>query len=148
MNNNGQDQAPDAELWAPLVRLWSDYAERANEQGRQWLDAAGTMADPKDWRRRSLDALSESMDIYMRSPAFLAAMKRNMEAVIQTKDQVDNVSKEFARNAGVPTTDDISGLFERMHSLEVKILHKLEGIEQRLDEFEKEREEPCAANQE
>jgi hypothetical protein len=72
----------------------------------------------------------------MRSPAFLHAMKQNADAVIKLKQQTDDLSKEFARNANIPTTSDISGLFERLHSVEEVILSRLGRIEERLQAIE------------
>jgi hypothetical protein len=46
------------------------------------------------------------------------------------------LSKEFARNANIPTASDISGLFERLHSVEEVILGRLGRIEQRLEAIE------------
>jgi hypothetical protein len=72
----------------------------------------------------------------MRSPAFLHAMKQNTDAAIKFKQQVDDLSKEFARNANIPTASDISGLFERLHSVEEVVLGHLGRIEQRLEAIE------------
>jgi len=138
--NNGVSlpESTDA-VWKPFVNLWAEYVNGTNHQCQQWFEAMSNQADSQAWRRRWVEAMADSMEAYMRSPAFLEAMKRNMEMVIHSKDQMDNISKEFARNAGIPTTADISGLFERLHGFEEKILQHLEHIERRLDALEQPR---------
>ena len=86
----------------------------------------------KSWQRRWFDAVSKSMDAYMRSPVFLQAMKQNTDAAIKIKQQADDLATEIARNANIPTASDISGLFERLHSVEEVILSRLGRIDERL----------------
>jgi hypothetical protein len=76
------------------------------------------------------------MDAYMRSPAFLQAMKQNTDLMIKTKQRTDDMTAEIARNANIPTAGDISGLFERLHSVEETILQRLDRIEGRLKDIE------------
>jgi hypothetical protein len=120
----------------PFFDLWSDYYKQVNDATRELLDNFENGANPKNWQRRWNDAVSKSADAYMRSPAFLHAMKQNTDAAIKIKQQTDDLSKEFARNANIPTASDISGLFERLHSVEEVILGRLGRIEQRLEAIE------------
>jgi hypothetical protein len=120
----------------PFFDLWSDYYKQVNEATRELLDNFENGANPKNWQRRWNDAVSKSADAYMRGPAFLHAMKQNTDAAIKIKQHTDDLSKEFARNANIPTASDISGLFERLHSVEEVILGRLGRIEQRLEAIE------------
>jgi hypothetical protein len=119
----------------PFVDFWASYLKDASE-ATQAMFARGDGADLRAWQRRWLDAVSASMDAYMRSPGFLEAMKHNLDHTIQAKVHTDNLTKEIARNLDVPTVSDISGLFERMHSIEDTIVARLSAIEQRLARIE------------
>jgi hypothetical protein len=121
----------------PFVDFWSGYIQQANDTTRELLEGINGNADVKTWQRRWYDAISKSMDAYMRSPAFLQAMKQNTDAMIKVKQQADDLATEFARNANIPTAGDISGLFERLHSVEEVILNRLGRIEERLGTIEK-----------
>jgi hypothetical protein len=46
------------------------------------------------------------------------------------------MAKELARNFNLPMASDISGLFERLHSVETAILDQLGHIEKRLQAIE------------
>jgi hypothetical protein len=120
----------------PFVDFWSDYFKQANDVTRVFLDGIDDSIDLKAWQRRWLDSVSKSMDAYMRSPAFLQAMKHNMDSINQTKMRIDDVLTEVARNANIPMASDISGLFERLHSVEETILRRLAHIDERLTTIE------------
>ena len=89
---------------------------------REFLDGIDDQANIKSFQRRWFDTVSKSVDAYMRSPAFLQAMKQNTDAAVKLKRQADDLASEIARNANIPTAGDISGLFERLHSIEEVIL--------------------------
>jgi hypothetical protein len=120
----------------PFVDFWSSYIKQANDSTREMLEGINGHADVKTWQRRWFDAVSKSMDAYMRSPSFLQAMKQNADLIVKTKRQADDMATEFARNANIPTAGDISGLFERLHSVEETILRRLERIDERLATIE------------
>lgn len=120
----------------PFFDFWADCYQQANEAQRAVLEGIDNSTNLKGWQRRWNDAMTKSADAFMRSPMFLHAMKQNADALIKLKQQVDDLSKEFARNANIPTTSDISGLFERLHSIEEVILGSLGRIEERLQVIE------------
>jgi hypothetical protein len=120
----------------PFVDFWSGYIQQANDATRELLEGMNGNADVKSWQRRWFDTVSKSMDAYMRTPAFLQAMKQNTDFLVKAKRQADDVATEIARNANIPTAADISGLFERLHSVEEVILGRLARIEQRLQTIE------------
>jgi len=120
----------------PFVEFWMKCFEQVNEQTKMAMGNVSDNGDPQVWRRKWLDAATKSMDAFVRSPVFLEAMRQHMETVTQAKSQSDFAIKEFARNAGIPTTGDISGLFERLHSFEERLLGSLSEIEERLTVIE------------
>jgi hypothetical protein len=120
----------------PFVDFWSGYINQANDATRGLLEGINGNADAKTWQRRWFDTVAKSMDAYLRTPAFLEAMKHNTDLLVKAKRQADDVATEIARNANIPTASDISGLFERLHSVEEVILGRLEHIEDRLTTIE------------
>jgi hypothetical protein len=123
-------------VFAPFFDFWEDYVKRTDESTRQFLDDVQESASVKSWQRRWYDAVSKSTEAYLRSPAFLQAMKHNTESAIKAKQQTDDVASEIARNINLPMASDISGLFERLHSVEAAILERLGCIEKRLETIE------------
>jgi hypothetical protein len=120
----------------PFIDLWTHCADEADATTRYILTRFKESATPGTWQRHWSEAFGKSMDAYMRSPAFLKTMKQNMDAAIKLKLHSDDVSSEVARNLNIPMASDISGLFERLHSVEETILTRLGHIEERLEVIE------------
>lgn len=132
---------PDIPNFGPLLEpyreFWTDYFHRASDAAEQIVETATrSTVDPRDWQRRWLQAVSRSIDAYLRSPTFLRAMKQNMDLMIKAKLQADDFTKELARHANVPTASDVTGLFERLRSVEDAILTRLTQIDRRLEVIE------------
>ena len=124
-------------LLEPYREFWAEYVQRASDTARQMFQSAtGADADPRTWQRRWLEAVGQSVDAYLRSPAFLDAMKQNMDMMIKAKLQADDFTKEFARNANLPTASDVTGIFERLRSVEDAILARLAQMDRRLEAIE------------
>jgi hypothetical protein len=137
VSDNHEPSASFDPLVQPFVDFWSSYIQQANETTRVMLEGLDENTNVKTWQQRWFEAVSKSMDVYLRSPAFLQTMKQNTDAIVKAKRQADDMAAEFARNANIPTASDISGLFERLHSAEDAILGRLEHIEKRLSAMEK-----------
>jgi hypothetical protein len=135
---SGHQQASDVfdPIMQPFFNYWSDYAQQANQATREMLGGIDETVDFKNWQRRWSEAVSQSADAFLRSPMFLEAMKQNIDLAVKTKMHADDLATEFARNANIPTAGDISGLFERLHSIEVVILDRLNRIDNRLQLIE------------
>lgn len=137
MSSNGSTQLVFDPVVQPIMDFWSSYMKQADDATRHLLAGLDDGSAMKSWQRRWMEAVSKSMDAYMRTPAFLEAMKNNTNAVVKMKMQADDLAKEMARNINLPTTGDISGLFERLHSVEDVILRRLTRIDERLQVVEK-----------
>jgi hypothetical protein len=112
--NNGATTSALNPVVQPFVEFWSGYAKQANDATREFLDELDDQANIKTFQRRWFDAVTKSVEAYLRSPVFLYAMKQNADMIVKAKERADDLSTEIARNANIPTASDISGLFERM----------------------------------
>jgi hypothetical protein len=130
--SKGQENA----VMQPFLDFWADYAKRADDSTREFIKTFHEGTDFNTWQRHWYEAISKSMDAYMRSPSFLKTIKQNSDAAIKMKVQSDDVASEVARNMNLPMASDISGLFERLHSVEEAILARLGSIEERLETIE------------
>ena len=136
MSNNGETKLKFDPVMQPFVDFWSNTMQQANDATRELFDGLDDGSEFKNWQRRWMDSISQSIDAYMRTPAFLEAMKHNTNATVKFKRQADDWASEMARNANIPTAGDISGLFERLHSVEEIILKRLARIDERLESLE------------
>jgi hypothetical protein len=119
-----------------VAHFWTQWLEQASRGTQAMLEAMQGMGDPQQLQRRWLDALSESVEQFMRTPAFMEMMRNNLKTVTDMKVMQDQIVHGTARQLGLPLADDITGLFERLHSTEQTILNRLQAIEDRLRAIE------------
>jgi hypothetical protein len=119
-----------------MATFWSQWLEQSSRGTQALLEAMQIAGDPQNLQRRWLDAVSRTLEDFMRTPAFMEVLKNNMKAVTDLKSLQDSVIQDAARQLGVPLTSDITGLFERLHSTEQAILRQLQAIEERLKVIE------------
>jgi hypothetical protein len=120
----------------PWMEFWSNCIEQSKAQTSALLETMPGVPDPETLRRRWLDSLSQNLDTFLRSPAFLEAMRRNFESMTETKSHREQVAQSLARETGIPRMPDVSGLFERLRLAQEVILDHLAAIERRLEAIE------------
>jgi hypothetical protein len=119
-----------------MATFWTTCLEQADAQSKAMLEYFQALGNPQQFQRQWLQMLSQSLDNFMRSPAFLEAMQRNFKAMTDLKALQDQMIEDAARQIGAPLASDIYGLFERLHSVEQTILSRLKAIEGRLAAIE------------
>jgi hypothetical protein len=130
-STNGHDP-----VFQPLLDFWSKATEQGTESARAWWEGTRAAFDPAALRRQWLDAMAQSLDAYMRTPAFLESMRRSHQAVNEFKSHTEDLAQEIARETGIPRMPDISGLFERIQIGQESIQAHLSAIERRLEVLE------------
>jgi len=85
----------------PLAAFWTNYLEQTDAHGKAMLEYFQTLGDPQQMQKRWLETLGQSLDSYMRSPAFLEAMQRNLKVMTDLKSFQDQVVQDVARHVGV-----------------------------------------------
>jgi hypothetical protein len=131
---NGQETGLE-----PLLDFWSEWIELSQEQTKVLLDSMKGAGDLAGLRHLWLESVGKSLEAYMRTPAFLEAMRRHFDVMTHLKSSTEDAARDFARLTGIPRIDDISGLFERLQSGQLAILNRLTTIEHRLEALEKRR---------
>jgi hypothetical protein len=123
-------------MFQPFIDFWSKALAESAGPARAWWEGTRPALDPAGLRRRWLDALAQSLDASMRTPAFLESMRRSQQAVNELKGNTEDLAQEIARETGIPRMPDISGLFERIQIGQEAIQARLTAIERRLEALE------------
>jgi hypothetical protein len=126
------DSAAGADPASAMTTFWSRWLEQSARGTQAMLEVLQAAGDPQNLQRRWLDAISRSLDEFMRTPAFMEVLKNHLKALTDLKAFQDQVVQDTARQIGAPLAADITGLFERLHSTEQTILNRLQAIEDRL----------------
>lgn len=119
-----------------MASFWAQWLEQSSRGTQALLEAMQGVGDPQQLQRHWLDAVSRSLDDFMRTPTFLELLKNNLKAVTDLKGMQDQVIQDTAHHFGLPLAADITGLFERLHSTEQNIINRLQAIEERLKAIE------------
>jgi predicted component of type VI protein secretion system len=130
------DTKTAADLSNALAIFWAQCFEQSERQTRALLQAMEVAGDPRQMQQRWLDAVAQNLESFMRTPAFLQLMKQNLKAITDLKGLQDQTVKGAARQLGMPLADDITGLFERVNSVEQAIITRLKAIDSRLKAVE------------
>jgi hypothetical protein len=139
MSTNPQSQkASDAanEPATALFSFWTQWMEQSARGTQAVLEAMQAAGDPQQVQRQWLDAVARSLDQFMRTPAFMEAMRQHLKMTTDMKRLQNQAIEDTARQLGQPLAADITGLFERLNSTERTILARLQTIEDRLKALE------------
>ena len=130
--------APDGldSLCNPFVAFWRDAFQKSTELTQAAFQSMTQVGEWDKLRRQWPQALSTTLDNYMRSPAFLDNMRRNMEMFTQWQSHMDDWARDLSRLTGMPRINDIAGLFDRLRQNQEAILAQLSAIEKRLQAME------------
>lgn len=131
--NNDPNPGTAADPAAALTAFWVQWLEQSSRGTQALLEALQSASDPNQLQQAWLDATAQSFESFLRSPAYLELMRRNLKLMTDLKTMQDQAVHGTARHLGLPLADDISGLFERLNSTEQTILNRLQAIEDRLD---------------
>jgi hypothetical protein len=146
MSTNAQATPdPAADPAAALVSFWNQWMEQSARGTQAMLAAMQSAGDMQNLQRNWLEPIAQSMEEFMRTPVFLEAMKRNLKVTTDLKRLQDQVIADTARQFGRPLASDITGLFERLQSIEQAIISRLQAIEDRLKGIEEKLGLPSAA---
>jgi hypothetical protein len=139
--NNHQTNVLDP-IFQPMLEYWTKAIEQSQEHAKVLLDSMREAGDLKTLRRRWLDALAQSLDLYMRTPAFLEGMHQHLDLMTGLKGHAEEAGHEVAQVTGIPRMPDISGLFERVRIGHDAILARLDAIDRKLEVLQKRRKRP------
>jgi hypothetical protein len=115
-----------------LFSFWAQWMDQSARGSQAVLELVQKAGDPQQFQRQWLEAVSRSLDGFMRSPAFLEAMSQNLKGLTDMKALQNKLIGDAARQLGVPTSEDITVLAERLHGTEQTVVRRLKAIEERL----------------
>lgn len=117
----------------PFVRFWSDAMSK-------FVPGAAPAAPAPDaleqLRRSFFDALAQSADQFMRSEAFLQAMKQSMDNSLAWQKQVNQFVQQGLSSAQMPGKADNEQIVAILRGLDQKINARLDELSQRVEALE------------
>jgi len=134
-DNEGMSSAADPAR--DFLEFWRNYFEQTAIQTRILLETMHGGKSLDQLHNQWLASLSQSLDSFMRTPAFLEVLKQTLKRMVDLKLLQDQTAQSVAQQTGLPLAADVMGVFERVHSAEQTILTRLAMLEDRLEAIEK-----------
>jgi hypothetical protein len=119
-------------LLRPFLEVWSSFLAQTSESTRKLLESYERSGNFPQLRRETLDSARDRMDKFLRSPEFLRAMKQNIDVMIKTKRQFNELDRELARQAGISASGEVQELSERLRTVGQSIRARLIEVEKEL----------------
>jgi hypothetical protein len=134
-SNEGVSSAADPAH--DFLDFWRNYFEQTAIQTRILLEGMQGGKSLDQLHNQGLESLGQSLDGFMRTPAFLEVLKQSLKRMIGLKQMQDQMAQTVAPQSGLPLAADVTGVFERVHSAEQTILKQLAKLDDRLKAIEK-----------
>jgi hypothetical protein len=119
-----------------FLEFWRNYFEQTAIQTRILLEGMPGGKSLDQMHSQWLGTLSEAIDGFMRTPAFLEVLKQTLRRMVDLKLAQDQLTQSFAQQVGLPVAADVTGVFERVNSAEQTILARLAQLDERLKAIE------------
>jgi hypothetical protein len=119
-----------------FLDFWKNYFEQTAIQTRILLDSTGAGKALDQLQIQGLESLSQSVDSFMRTPAFLEVLKLSLKRMIDLKLMQDQAARTVSQQMGLPMTADVRDVIERVHDAEQTILKQLAKLDERLQAIE------------
>lgn len=125
-------------LLRPLMDYWTAYSRQLNEAAEAVSQRASSSEEDQTQGREWLDAASESIDAYLRSPLFLGLLKNHLDTLIALKQQSNALGEMAAATGGLSSdTRGASEIVRCLGHLESTLADRLSRLEQRFDAVER-----------
>jgi hypothetical protein len=92
----------------------------------------------KQMRQAFFDAWAQYCDEFMRSDAYLQAMKKAMDGALAFKQQVNDFLTKALHESQVPARSDTDSILLVLRSLEERMLARMDEITRRVDSLSRE----------
>ncbi len=117
----------------PFMAAWAQFAK-----GGSWPSGGATAGSEvmDQMRQMFLDSMAAHADQFMRSEAFLGAMKRTVDNSLAWQQALNETLQRTLSAAQLPTKSDADHLVALVRGLEDRLVEKLDDLSQRVRRLE------------
>jgi hypothetical protein len=120
----------------PFTAFWQDVAGRMMSAGIPAAPANPSLETMNQMRRVFFDALAQHSEQFMRSEAFLKAMKQAMDASLAWQQTLSQTMQKGLGAAQMPSRTDVEHLTGLVHGFEERMNRKLDELSARIAALE------------
>lgn len=136
-----------ADVW---MKMWSDMMTNVASATMKAASGASAPASPpppdpaRQMRDAFFDAWSKYCDEFMRSEPFLQMMRQSMQNSLAFRQQVNQFLSRSLSNAQMPNRSDTEDILRMLHSVEDRVLDRLDDLVRRVELLERSAAAPPA----
>jgi hypothetical protein len=119
-----------------FLEFWRRYFEQTAIQTRILFESMHGGKALEQTHSQWTQALSKSLDSFMRTPAFLEVLKQTLKQMVEVKQLQNQAVQAAMKQSGLPLAAEFASVLERIQSAEQAILKRLAAIEDRLQAVE------------
>src|SRR5262249_47429560 len=117
-----------------FTQFWSDVMSRMTAAG--FVQPAADSEGLERMQRIFFDAMAKYADEFMRSPQFLESLKATMDNAMAFRRQLDQWITSSLQSAQMPTHSDMTDVVARIHSMEKRVLERMDELDGRVGTLE------------
>lgn len=118
----------------PFMKFWTEAVKTMTSAGMAPPQAPPDLLS--QLRRVYFDTLAQQADQFMRSEAFLNAMKQGMETSLAWQQNVNQLMQRGLAAAQAPSRADAEHVVQLIRGMEDRILDKLDELATRVEHLE------------
>ena len=132
MSNHSGSSGQAADVF---TKFWTDAMSRAGAVGGTMFGASREEAS-KQMRQAFFDAWERQCEEYMKSEAFLKAMKQSMDNALTFREQMNQFLTTALRTYQMPSQDDTDSILLAVRRLEERVLKRVDDLSRRVEAME------------
>lgn len=131
MSDKSQSPFPSLD---PFMQMWNDFAGRMSAVGM--TPPAASSDGAQQMRRAFFDSMAQYFDQYMRSDAFLSAMRQSMESGLAMQNMVNQQLQKGLNSMQMPSRVDTDHVAMLIRGVEDRLLDRIDELHKRIDRME------------
>lgn len=135
MPNPGNGDAGSTEAF---TKFWTDMFARMTPPGGAGMPFAPPSPEEtaKQMRQAMFDSWAKHCEDFMRSDAFLDAMKKSMDGALAFRQKLNDFLTKTLQETQIPARSDVESILLAVRRMEEKVLDRVESLTQRVEELE------------
>lgn len=119
----------------PFMNMWTDFFGKMAAAGITPAQPPAEMAERL--RRSFFDSMAKYCDEFMRSEAFLAAMKQSFDSALNWQGMMNQYLQKGLAGAQMPSRADTEQVVAMLRGLEDRLFTRLDALAARVEKLEK-----------
>ncbi len=120
----------------PFAKVWSDWASQMMASGLAPPSGDMREAVARQMRQAYFDAWARHCEEFLGSEQFLETMKRSMDGALAFRQQLNEFMTKALHEVQAPARSDTDSILLVLHSLEDRVLGRIDELSRRVASLE------------